>query len=168
MMKFFNNKTALTFVAVFTAVILFVTSLTITPVSASSSDSTDAYIMRNGQEISSLLLEEDDKVVVEAFSEIEEKGYCWQISDVEDTDRWINITDAYSPRLSVTYALVASMLRSDGSTAIRCKLTAKNGDLFYTKPLDVKISYHINEETSSLYEPVQTFSVPIYACRSFR
>lgn len=159
MMKFFNNKTALTFVAVFTAVILFVTSLTITPVSASSSDSTDAYIMRNGQEISSLLLEEDDKVVVEAFSEIEEKGYCWQISDVEDTDRWINITDAYSPRLSVTYALVASMLRSDGSTAIRCKLTAKNGDLFYTKPLDVKISYHINEETSSLYEPVQTFSV---------
>ena len=159
MQKTLSNKIVSIAVACFAAIGIFAILFVFASISAFSNDLSDAYITKDGQGISALLLEEHEKVAVEVFAGNKAKGYCWQILDDEDENRWIDIAETNSPELSVTYALVASMLRLDGTTAIRCELTAKNDELFHTKPVDIKISYHVNADSSQPYDASQNMAV---------
>ena len=127
----------------------------------------EAVITRDGEPISSLLLEENEKIVVGVSAQESVEGFRWQILDSTDDARWIDISDVHTPELSLTYALVGSMLRSDGTTAIRCKLTAENGEQIFTPKVDVRISYRVDDDANSEDAlPENTFAQPmLYAMR---
>ena len=127
----------------------------------------EAVITRDGEPISSLLLEENEKIVVGVSAQESVEGFRWQILDSTDDARWIDISDVHTPELSLTYALVGSMLRPDGTTAIRCKLTAENGEQIFTPQVDVRISYRVDDDANSEDAlPENTFAQPmLYAMR---
>lgn len=143
------NKRYLKVIALVMAVVMLVGSwLTVTvPVLSADTESSKPYIVIDGEKATELELLDDGKYRIEAVSEQDVNGYRWQIEDPESADRWIDISGSLTKYLWVTHALIGSMLKSDGSTALRCRLTTKEGDI-YTEPLKVVVSLSV---TAPLY-----------------
>jgi len=126
--------------ALFCTLAMFLTSGCITSVSPSAADMTAPYISHNGQRVSAVTLPQDGKLHLSAVADSDEVGYGWQIQNPENADQWVNITGCNRYDIWVTYALVGSMLQTDGSAALRCRLT--NGDrITYTDPVKVTVSF---------------------------
>ena len=103
-------------------------------------------ITLNGKPITELTVNETEKVTLSAgVGRASKATYQWQILDKENTSRYVDIDDAKSRELSVTYALVGSMLTEDGKAVVRCVITS--GDtVTVTTPVTVTVSYQVVDE----------------------
>lgn len=98
------------------------------------------YVMYNDERVSEVVLEEDGKFRIEAYSDHPADTYQWQIRHPEEETVWIDVADGYSRYLWVTYALIDSMLREDGTADLRCRMTVDGNDVV-TAPVTVTLSY---------------------------
>jgi len=112
------------------------------PVYSASEDISKPYVTLDGQRVQEILLENDAKLRIEAVSENEASSYQWQIKDPSDSNSWVDISDGFSKRLWVTYALVGSMLDFEGAAALRCKLQIGTDEV-YTDPIKVTVSHAV-------------------------
>lgn len=133
-----------------TAILL--TSSLIAPISVLSSDQAPApYITFEGEAISELTIKEDEKVMLFAKHGFSGKtATIWQIMDKNEDGRWLDISGIYSEELPVTYSLIGSMLRPDGTAFIRCRL--ENGDSeHFTAPVKVTVSFSVIDSAPVIY-----------------
>ena len=98
-------------------------------------------VMQDGKAIEKLTLPENEKTELTAeCSAAVGAEYQWQISADLQTDTWVNIYDGTEKQLTVSYALMQSLLDMSGSTYIRCR--ASVGEEAYTSsPVCVTVEY---------------------------
>ncbi|MBP3301353.1 MAG: InlB B-repeat-containing protein [Clostridia bacterium] len=113
----------------------------------------DPYLVLDGEKVDRITLKEDAKLRLEAVSQQIPSSYRWQIQDPLDENRWINISDSFSQYLWVTNALVGSMLRSNGSTRLRCRMQIGDEEKI-TDPVTVTLSLNVSDEAASEEETV--------------
>lgn len=120
------------------------------PMSVLSSDSVmDPYVTHNGEKVQEITIRESEKVTLQTSHNLLGKvGYRWQIMDKNEENRWIDISGIYTSDISVTYALIGSLLSPDGSAMLRCRLTNGEKEL-YTTEVKVTVSFDIGQENSS-------------------
>lgn len=161
----FKRKT-LQAVAFVLAVVLLVGSwLNITvPVLSADVSNQKPYITLDGEKVTELELLDDGKYRIEAVSEQAADGYRWQIEDPQNDGRWIDISGSYTKYLWVTHALVGSMLKYDGTTALRCKVTTSEGDT-YTQPLKVTVSLSVTSPLFFGNASAENTTVSTYSAR---
>ncbi|MBE6673299.1 MAG: hypothetical protein E7599_07265 [Ruminococcaceae bacterium] len=146
---------------IYAFVLVIVTLLTSLPFSAlpifseTASKSDPVVITLDGKEISELLLQEHDKRILHAQTDMSgENLYTWQIRDPMGEDRWIDIYGQVKSDIAITYALIGSMLTQNGEATIRCKL--KNGsDEYFSKAVSIIVSYDVSDGTSE--QPIGSF-----------
>ena len=132
-----------------------------------SDTDTQPYIALHGETVSALSLREDEKIPLEAVSSLSgEVGYCWQIQDAEDSDRWLNISGIYDKTIHVTYALIGSMLRQNGTASLRCRLSV-GGEVCYTQPVELTVSFLVPEPVQPAVSPVAQ-SVGLFRMRALQ
>ncbi len=151
MLSTFKNRRILRVVALIMSVVMIITTYMVTSVpvlSADVNDTAEPYITLDGERVSSVILEENAKLRLEVVSEYSEVGYCWQIEDPLEEDRWINVSGSLTEYLWVTYALVGSMVKPDGTVALRCCVTSENSE-YYTQPVTVSVSYNVTSKDNS-------------------
>lgn len=133
----------LTVAFMITAVSVFSTaSLLVPDVSAKEKP----YILLDNEKVNEVILREDAKLRLYAYSPSFEGNYNWQIAHPEREDFWVNIDMAYSNKLWLTTALVSSMCNSSGEAKLRCKIF-DNETVQYTDPLKVTVSYTAENES---------------------
>lgn len=116
-------------------------AVTVPTLSANAAQDTP-YVLYNEERVSEVVLEEDGKFRIEAYSEQKADAYQWQIQHPEDEDCWISVADGYSRYLWVTYALVGSMLRRDDTASLRCRMEI-DGRQTCTDPVKVTLSHSV-------------------------
>lgn len=102
-------------------------------------------VMLDGEPITETVLENDAKLRFEGYCAEAASVWQWQIRDPHSENRWINIADGYSQYLWVTHALIDSMLGTDDSAYLRCRMVTAAKELF-TEPIKVTVSTRVNEE----------------------
>ena len=112
---------------------------------SAQSDAERPYVVLDGDKVQTVTLEENAKLRLEAVSSQDADSYQWQIQDSVDLERWINISDGFSRYLWLTHALVGSMLRTDGTVQIRCRMQI-GGQEQTTDPITVKLSWNVSED----------------------
>ena len=136
--------------AVVLSTMMLISSLMFAPTPVLSANTDKPYIIMNGEPVSTAVLKADEKIRLEVVSAFDEKvGYCWQILDTQGEERWISISDKYSKVLSVSYALIGSMLDESGRAKLRCKLSV-GGEEYYTDSVSVVLSYNVNESEPAI------------------
>ena len=95
-------------------------------------------ITKDGFQISSLDLQSYEKIVISADGISSSASYQWQVEHPEKDGVWVNVYDGTQQTISVTLALVESVLRADGTAKLRCR--AYTEDYAYlTNPVTVKL-----------------------------
>ncbi len=90
-------------------------------------DKSRVYISYEGEKVSILLLNRDDKKTLKAQSSLDKDvSYQWQILSNTPTSDWVDINGMNSDTCDVSYALVANLLDDEQETMLRCVLS--NGD----------------------------------------
>ena len=124
---FKNTQLIRTIIFVLISAILF-TSTLVAPISVLSSEVVPSpYIVLDGKAISELNIQDDEKVMISAeHGFVGKTSTVWQIMDKDEEGRWLDISEVYSKELPVTYSLIGSMLKPDGTALPRpCPLSAK-------------------------------------------
>lgn len=97
----------------------------------------------NGKEIDSIVLPQDEKRIL-TVAEMENAEYKWQISTDESAEQWINISGQHKNFLTLSYAMVGSLLSDRGITYVRC-IATNAGDVLTSSPIKVTVSYTVPE-----------------------
>lgn len=97
-----------------------------------------------------------EKLSLFVFDKVPAK-ISWQIL-IPDSTRWIDIYGASSDELWVSYALIGSMLNSDGSAFIRAEIV-HDGLFCVSEPVEVKISYDSGDNSVSAPSPAATYNL---------
>lgn len=119
------------------------------------------YVTYDGERVSHVTLEQDGKMPLRAQSDTDaEVAYQWQIADPLSDDHWVNISAANRVNLWVTYAVVGSMLRDDGSARVRCRI-AYGEEEICTAPVTVTVSFNLNEKQDPTQAPITKVAVPM-------
>ena len=119
------------------------------------------YVTYDGDRVSHITLVQDGKMPLRAQADTaEEVGYHWQIADPLQEDYWIDISGANSVNLWVTYAMVGSMLRDDGSARVRCRITY-GAEEICTAPVTVTVSFNLTERPAPIQIPATNLATPI-------
>ncbi len=162
-----HNLNGWRFLAFAMAMMMFISSWSIVTVPALSDGSEEPlpYITLDGERVTELKLRDDGKYRIEAVTETKDGSYRWQIEDPLRADRWIDISDVYNKHLWVTHALVDSMLKEDGSTALRCKIRSGDTESF-TEPLKVVVSLSVADLTTSDESTTETPAALMFATRA--
>ena len=114
------------------------------------SEDNSAYITKDGEKISSLVIHEDEKATLTAeCNDKLELVYKWQITDPQDKERWIDISGASSQTITASVSLVGSMRDDRGNAYIRCKMSCTDRE-YTTDPLEITVSETVEEPTSSI------------------
>lgn len=79
------------------------------------------YIARDGECVDQLDLVSYGKIELSAQGVDNASEYQWQVEHPEKDGVWINVYDGTVQTISVTLALVESVLRADGTARIRCR-----------------------------------------------
>ena len=147
--------------------VMLISAAIFAPTSAFSASSEEPYLTMNGERVSSVILQEDEKIRLTAVSDFGDSlGYRWQIKDYTQKDRWINISDEYAKTLAVSYAMVGSMLDAGGRAALRCRLTVGENQ-YYTEPVEVQVSYNVSENgLTSSYENAKSPMRAMFSARA--
>ena len=138
------------------------------PVFASSGE-ISVTIEQDGMPVQKLGLPENERKELTALCNIksDQTRYQWQILSDPKSDTWVNIFDGTADRLTVSYALIQSLLDSSGSTYIRCSASL-NGEQGYSSPVCVTVEYMPSFEgstatLSSQVNATQNEDIPITA-----
>ena len=78
-------------------------------------------ITKDGTQISSLALQSHEKILISADGISSSAAYQWQVEHPEKDGVWVNVYDGTQQNISVTLALVESVLRADGTAKLRCR-----------------------------------------------
>ena len=142
---------------------LFTTSVSYTAVSSSDTTATpEPYVTKDGEVVRAVSLPQGDKLRLRAHHDTgEDYGYHWQIRIPSETEAWVDISNANSEYLWVTYALVGSMLFGDGSAQLRCRLTAGDTTI-HTYAVTVTVSFSPTGGDDTVYYPEPTAPTPIH------
>ena len=145
-----SNSIKYGIISVIMAVVIVVTVFS--PISVFSAEKEKPYITCYGETVSEIIINEDEKTPLKAEGDfLPNAGYRWQIEDPDNDGRFIDITNIYSNKISVSSALIGSMLKSDGSANIRCRITDSNGEQ-YTDTVKVTVSFKVIEQPYSVSE----------------
>ena len=133
---------------------IIATSVSFSAVSFEATAATDPYVVAYGERVSEVILPQDGKLHLTAVADTADATYGWQIRVPQQENYWVTIDGAGAADLWVTYALVGSMLYSDGSAQLRCRVTAGDTTL-YTDPVTVTVSFspNVNEPQPQYPEP---------------
>lgn len=104
-------------------------------------------IQLNGEAVDSVVLPRDEKITLALDSDVFEK-YEWQISVDKKNDIWVNISGQKQSSVTLSYAMINSLLNSSGETYIRCVVTSENGTTT-TEPVKVTVSYVVAEKAKA-------------------
>lgn len=148
---FKNTQLIRTIIFVLISAILF-TSTLVAPISVLSSEVVPSpYIVLDGKAISELNIQDDEKVMISAeHGFVGKTSTVWQIMDKDEEGRWLDISEVYSKELPVTYSLIGSMLKPDGTALLRCKLE-NGGKEYYTAPVTVTVSFTVVDSFPVIY-----------------
>lgn len=149
MQSFLKSRKFTRLTAMFLAVVLLCLSfdnLTMPSLSVFAENETKPYVVLDGEKVSEVTLEDDAKLRFEAISEEENASFLWQIADPADEGRFVNIADGYSKYLWVTHALVGSMLATDNTARLRCRVQVGEKEAVYTDPVTVTLSLSVTED----------------------
>lgn len=108
---------------------------------------TEPCIQLNGEAVDSVVLPQDEKVTLTLDNDNFEK-YEWQISVDKANDIWVNISGQKQSFITLRYAMINSLLNSNGETYIRCVVTSQNGTTA-TEPVKVTVSYVVAEKAKA-------------------
>ncbi len=123
------------------AVVLLISSIPLSSLSAFASEDKSFDILLDGQKVSALKLLEDDKLTLTtSFSDSESLSYRWQLLIDEENDEWVGIRGGTKNFCNVTYALIGSLLDSNGTACLRCKID--DGERIYcSNTVAITVSY---------------------------
>ncbi len=96
----------------------------------------------DGSAVERLTLPENERAELTAVcTPASDSAVCqWQILADAENDIWANIYDGTDRQLTVSYALVQSLLDDSGSTYLRCRITV-GGDVLTSSPVCVTVKY---------------------------
>lgn len=105
-------------------------------------------LLHNGAEKTSVTLEEYGSEELSVFTnEIEPTGYSWQIL-IPNENQWVNILGKNKDNITVTHALVGSMLNENDSAYIRA-IAHVGSDMYASAAVEISLSYSIEEAVES-------------------
>ena len=107
-----------------------------------------------GNAVSSIIMPQYRKLELTANTSLSryssDVAYRWQI-EYED-DKWVNIYGEYSDKIKLTYGMIASLLKDDGTVDVRCKTSAGRYNA-YSRAIPV---------TLEIYDPDVEISENLY------
>ena len=129
--------------SLFLALTMIFTAIPISGVGANATQVTPISILYNGQKVDDLVLTEDEKITLTtSASGSDSLSYRWQIRVDEESDKWVNIKGYTKDFCIVSYALIGSLLDTNGSAYLRCKATDGAND-YLSNALTVNVSYNV-------------------------
>lgn len=124
------------------AISMIFTALPFGNVRANATEATTVDILYNGQKVDNLVLTEDEKITLTtSVSGSDSLSYRWQICVDEESDRWVNIKGYTKDFCIVSYALIGSLLNTNGSADLRCKAT-DGANEYLSNTVTVTVSYN--------------------------
>lgn len=161
--KFSKNR----ILSLFLALTMILTALPISSVGANATEATPISILYNGQRVDNLVLMEDEKITLTtSVSGSDSLTYRWQICVDEESDKWVNIKGYTKDFCIVSYALIGSLLDTNGNAYLRCKATDGVND-YLSNTLTVNVSYNA-PITYEKAEEISETSAPAMARYSLR
>ena len=99
-------------------------------------------VMHDGSEVERLTVPEHERaeLTAECTSSSDDMQYQWQILADRQAEMWVNIYDANSQRLSVSYALIQGLMDTSGSIYVRCRVTSVEEESI-SSPVCVTVEY---------------------------
>lgn len=153
--------------SLFLALTMIFTAMPISSVGANAIEATPISILYNGQKVDNLVLMEDEKITLTtSASGSDSLSYRWQICVDEESDKWVNIKGYTKDFCIVSYALIGSLLDTNGNAYLRCKATDGVND-YLSNTLTVNVSYNA-PITYEKAEEISETSAPAMARYSLR
>lgn len=154
--------------SLFLALTMIFTALPISSVGANATEATPINILYNGQKVDDFVLMEDEKITLTtSASGSDSLSYRWQIRIDEESDRWVNIKGYTKDFCVVSYALIGSLLNTNGSADLRCKAT-DGANEYLSNTVTVTVSYNAPITYEKAEETLETSntSVARYSLRT--
>lgn len=153
--------------SLFLALTMIFTAMPISSVGANAIEATPISILYNGQKVDNLVLMEDEKITLTtSVSGSDSLIYRWQICVDEESDKWVNIKGYTKDFCIVSYALIGSLLDTNGCAYLRCKAT-DGANEYLSNTLAVNVSYNA-PITYEKAEEISQASAPAMARYSLR
>ncbi len=153
--------------SLFLALTMIFTAMPISSVGANAIEATPISILYNGLKVDNLVLMEDEKITLTtSASGSDSLSYRWQICVDEESDKWVNIKGYTKDFCIVSYALIGSLLDTNGNAYLRCKATDGVNE-YLSNTLTVNVSYNA-PITYEKAEEISQASAPAMARYSLR
>lgn len=104
-------------------------------------------VLYAGKATTSVTLPQDDKLTL-TVEEKKDATYAWQLCADKDADQWVTISGQKQDFLTLSYAMVASLLDSRGVTYVRSVITGSAG-ASVSQPVAVRVSYVVPDAAAS-------------------
>ena len=109
----------------------------------------DFKVKLNDNSVTSVVLPQDEKITL-TVDENAGKQLKWQICADKSSALWVNISGQTKNFLTLSYAMVGSLLDRSGTTYVRCVADGK-----ISTEVKVTLSYSVREPAVSANEPVR-------------
>lgn len=118
-------------------------------IGAEGGASGDFKVKLNDNSVTSVVLPQDEKITL-TVDENAGKQLRWQICADKSSALWVNISGQTKNFLTLSYAMVGSLLDRSGTTYVRCVADGK-----ISTEVKVTLSYSVREPAVSANEPVR-------------
>ncbi len=122
-------------------------------IGAEDGASGDFKVKLNDNSVTSVVLPQDEKITL-TVDENAGKQLRWQICADKSSALWVNISGQTKNFLTLSYAMVGSLLDRSGTTYVRCVADGK-----ISTEVKVTLSYSVREPAVSANEPVRKAQV---------
>ena len=132
-----------------------------TNVNASSQDDF-ITVLSEGETVSDVMMNQDEKKVFTANSTLRQKDYQWQVLVDMNKDQWVDIHGQNESSMELHYAVVKNLLDQSRTAYIRCKVGKE--DYSYSKPIAVTFRPHLENDKNMkpmVKKESMTFSNPL-------
>ena len=108
-------------------------------------------VTHEGKKTEKLTLPQNERAVLKAecFPDAQNVAYQWQILADIKSELWVNIYDATKQSISLSYAMLGSLLDESGSAYIRCRATAGESSQ-YSDAVCVTVAFNALADAESV------------------
>lgn len=108
-------------------------------------------VTHEGKKTEKLTLPQNERAVLKAecFPDAQNVAYQWQILADIKSELWVNIYDATKQSMSLSYAMLGSLLDESGSAYIRCRATAGESSQ-YSDAVCVTVAFNALADAESV------------------
>ena len=108
-------------------------------------------VTHEGKKTEKLTLPQNERAVLKAecFPDTQNVAYQWQILADIKSELWVNIYDATKQSISLSYAMLGSLLDESGSAYIRCRATAGESSQ-YSDAVCVTVAFNALADAESV------------------